>query len=207
MAAQTSQSSSQLLKPLSYDYDVFLSFIVEDTNKDFTRCLRAELEEAHYLPAKSQDPDTLLRLPAGGENIFTADLDMIRSSRISIVVFSKGYASSSRCLDELVEIVHCKNTKGQTLIPVFYYVDPSDIQKETGTFWEAFTRQEEQFRTDTKRVQSWRAALTEAAHASGLVVLEDEFANRYHATDSCFFMHFLFFNFYLFIVIFFSLKF
>jgi hypothetical protein len=206
MAAQTSQSSSQLLKPLSYDYDVFLSFIVEDTNKDFTRCLRAKLEEAHYyLPAKSQDPFTPLRLSAGGENIFTADLNMIQSSRISIVVFSKGYASSTRCLDELVEIVHCKNTKGQALIPIFYHVNPSNIQRETGTFWEAFTRQEEQFRTDTKRVQRWRAALTEAAHASGWV-LEDD-AKGYHATDLCFFMHFLFFNFYLFIVIFFSLKF
>jgi hypothetical protein len=204
MAAQTSQSSSQLLKPLSYDYDVFLSFIVEDTNKDFTRRLRAELKGARYrTPAKYHE----LRLPAGGENIFNADLNMIRSSRISIVVFSKGYASSSRCLDELVEIVHCKNTKGQALIPIFYHVNPLDIQRETGTFWKAFTRQKEQFRTDTKRVQRWRAALTEAAHASGLVVLEDEFANRYHATDSCFFMHFLFFNFYLFIVIFFSLKF
>jgi hypothetical protein len=204
MAAQTSQSSSQLLKPLSYDYDVFLSFIVEDTNKDFTRCLRAKLEESHFYlrPAKSQDPYTPLRLSAGGENIFTADQDMIRSSRISIVVFSRGYASSDRCLDELVEIVHCKNTKGQALIPIFYHVNPSDIQRETGTFWEAFTRQEEQFRTDTKRVQRWRAALTEAAHASGWI-LKRKSATGYHATDSCFFMHFQFFNFYLFIVIFF----
>jgi hypothetical protein len=186
----------------SYDFNVFLSFIVEDTNKDFTRRLRAALNR-DLIPTLPDDQELL---PARGENILTAGLSMIRRSRISIVVFSKGYASSSRCLDELVEIVHCKNTKGQALIPIFYHLNPSDIQRETGTFWEAFTRQEEQyFRTNTKRVQRWRAALTEAARASGWV-LEDD-ANRYHATDSCFFMHFLFFNFYLFIVIFFSLKF
>jgi hypothetical protein len=188
MAAQTSQSSSQLLKPLSYDYDVFLSFIVEDTNKDFTRGLRAALKRAQ-IPTLPDDQELL---PAGGENIFTADLNMIRSSRISIVVFSKCYASSDRCLDELVEIVHCKNTKGQALIPIFYHMNPSDIQRETGTFWEAFTRREKQFRTDTKRVQRWRAALTEAAHASGWILMSTS-ATGYHATDSCFIMHFLFF--------------
>jgi hypothetical protein len=199
MAAQASQSSSQLLKPLSYDYGVFLSFIVEDTNKDFTHRLRAALKEAR-IPTLLDDQELL---PAGRQNLYTAVLNMIRSSRISIVVFSKGYASSSRCLDELVEIVHCKNTKGQALLPIFYNMDPSDIQKQTETFWKAFTRQGDQFRTNMKRVQRWRVAFTEAAHASGLVVLEDEFANGYHATDSCFFMHFLFFNFFfnLFIVV------
>jgi hypothetical protein len=147
MGAQTSQLSSQLLKPLSYNYDVFLSFIVEDTNKDFTHSLRAALKEAR-IPTL---PDDQEMLSAGGENIFTADLNMIRRSRISIVVFSKGYASSSRCLDELVDIVRCKNTVGQAFIPIFYHMNPSDIQRETGTFWEAFTKQEEQFRTDANK--------------------------------------------------------
>jgi hypothetical protein len=172
MAAQTPQSSSKLLKPRSYSYDVFLSFKGKDTSENFTRRLFAALERVGILTFLDEEV-----LP-GGENIFTAVLNTIRRSRISIVVFSKGYASSGWCLDELVEIVHCKNTKGHVLLPIFYHVNSLDIQKQTGTFWEAFTRQEEQFRmTEMKRVQRWRAALTEAAHASGWV-LEDD-ANGY----------------------------
>jgi hypothetical protein len=173
MAAQTPQSFSNLLEPSSYYYDVFLStFKDEDTYKNFTHSLYAALKRVGIRTFLDEEV-----LP-GGDNIVTAVLNTIRRSRISIVVFSKGYASSSWCLDELVEIVHCKNTKGQALLPIFYYVDSSDIHKQTETFWEAFTRQEEQFlMTDIKRAQRWRAALTEAAHASGWV-LEDE-ANGY----------------------------
>jgi hypothetical protein len=39
----------------------------------------------------------------------TTILDAIRGSRISIVVFCKGYAFSKWCLDEPVEIMHRKN--------------------------------------------------------------------------------------------------
>jgi hypothetical protein len=202
MAPQTRQSASKRLEPPSYDYDVFLSFKGEDTYKNFTRYLYAALKRAGILTFLDKEV-----LP-GGENIFTAVLNKIRRSRISIVVFSKGYASSCWCLDKLVEIVHCKNTKGHALIPIFYHMDPSDIQKQTEAIWEAFTRQEEQFQTNLKilkRVQRWRAALTEAAHASRWV-LEDD-ANRYHATVSCFFMHFLFYFILFYFVLFFSLKF
>jgi hypothetical protein len=46
------------------------------------------------------------------------------------VVFSKSYASSRWCLDELVEIVHLKNTIGHTLFPIFYHVNPSDVRNK-----------------------------------------------------------------------------
>ncbi|GLT71272.1 hypothetical protein SLA2020_433050 [Shorea laevis] len=42
-----------------------------------------------------------------GNHISTELLKAIQGSRVSIVVFSKGYASSRWCLDELVEIMHC----------------------------------------------------------------------------------------------------
>jgi hypothetical protein len=120
-----------------------------------------------------------------GKTISTELSNAICKSRISIVIFSKGYASSRWCLDELVEIVHRKNTIGHTLLPIFYHVDPSDVRNQTGTFAEAFAKHEEQFHTDMGRVQGWRKALTEAADCSGWDI--QSFANGYCASFFFFF--------------------
>ncbi|XP_024164932.1 disease resistance protein RUN1 isoform X3 [Rosa chinensis] len=56
---------------------------------------------------------------------------------------------------------------GETVLPIFYDVDPSDIRKQTGSFGEAFANYEERFRDDKEKVQRWRHALTEVASFSG----------------------------------------
>ncbi|KAM7473384.1 hypothetical protein LguiB_020627 [Lonicera macranthoides] len=63
-----------------------------------------------------------------GESIPPALLKAIEESNFAIVVFSKNYASSLWCLDELVKIMECssKSPKGQTVMPIFYDVKPSD---------------------------------------------------------------------------------
>ncbi|XP_035541451.1 disease resistance protein RUN1-like [Juglans regia] len=170
MAAQSTLPSAS---KTHWDHDVFLSFRGEETRKNFTDHLYSALMQAGILTFR--DDDGLGR----GENISSGLLNAIRGSRISIVVFSKDYASSRWCLDELVEIVKCKNTTGHTLVPIFYNVDPSDVRKQTGTFAEAFIRHEERFRMDMERVQRWRAALTEAANCSGWDLLS--VANGYES--------------------------
>jgi hypothetical protein len=135
-----------------------------------------------------------------GKTISTELRNVIRGTKISIVVFSKGYASSTWCLDELVEIVHGRNTTGHTLFPIFYHVDPSDVRKQTGTFAKAFVRYEERFQTDMERVQRWRVSLTEAANCSGWNLLS--LANGYYATVSCAFSCFFFFFSYVFVLLF-----
>jgi hypothetical protein len=144
-----------------WNYEVFLSFRGEDTRKNFTDHLYYALVRVGIRTFR--DDEELQR----GKTISTELLNVIRGSRISIVIFSKGYASSRWCLDELVQIVDCKNTIGHTLLPIFYHVDPSDVRNQTGTFAEAFARHEKRFQSDMERVQRWRVALTDAANCSG----------------------------------------
>ncbi|KAK2976638.1 hypothetical protein RJ640_024172, partial [Escallonia rubra] len=79
-----------------------------------------------------------------GKNL-KCELDKaIRGSQISIIVFSKDYASSEWCLDELVMILDCKDTSRHTAFPVFYDVEPSEVRNQKGSFEDAFSRYEEQ---------------------------------------------------------------
>ncbi|KAI9215613.1 hypothetical protein POPTR_T126706v4 [Populus trichocarpa] len=154
-------SSSSLPRP-GWVYDVFLSFRGEDTRKNFTDHLYTALLQAGIHTFR--DDEKLRR----GEEISFQLSKAIQESKISIVVFSEGYASSTWCLGELQKILDCRHTTGQIVLPVFYDIDPSDIRKQTGSLAEAFGKHEESFKEEMEKVQKWRKALLEAANLSGL---------------------------------------
>ncbi|TQE02866.1 hypothetical protein C1H46_011525 [Malus baccata] len=54
---------------------------------------------------------------------------------------------------------------GQTVLPIFYDVDPSEVRHQTGSFATAFGKHEECF--DGDMVQRWRSAFTLAANLAG----------------------------------------
>ena len=93
-------------------------------------------------------------------------LKAIESSTISIVVFSKNFASSTWCLKELIKIFECRSN-GQWVFPIFYKVDPSEVRKQDGEYGIALAKHEEKFKDDIEKVQTWRKTLTEAANLSG----------------------------------------
>lgn len=101
-----------------------------------------------------------------GEEIEPALLRAIEGSKISVIIFSEEYASSIWCLNELVEILECKRKIGQIVIPVFYRVDPSDLQNQTGRIGDAFAEHERQFQEHPEVVQRWREALNDASRIS-----------------------------------------
>ncbi|GJZ63505.1 Toll/interleukin-1 receptor domain-containing protein [Tanacetum coccineum] len=168
MASSSSSSSG------SYVYDVFLSFRGEDTRKTFVDHLYSALEQRHIRTYK--DDVTLPR----GESVGPALLKAIQESRHAVIIFSKNYADSSWCLDELVHIMKCRAENGQIVMPVFYDVDPSDVRKQKGDFGKAFSKQEmknvnkswrklfaKQEVEDTTKVESWKKALVDASNISG----------------------------------------
>jgi hypothetical protein len=163
-AAEMTEPESSRSRPEGA-YDVFLSFRGKDTRKTFTDHLYATLVQAEIHTFRDYDDRDDDELPRG-EEISDHVLRAIQESKISIVVFSKGYASSGWCLNELVEILKCKRKKtSQIVLPIFYDIDPSDVRKQTGSFAEAFVKHEECF--EEKLVKEWRKALEEAGNLSG----------------------------------------
>jgi len=147
----------------SWKYDVFLSFRGADTRHGFVDHLYSALHQKGIFTFKDD-----LKLERG-ESISPALLKSIEESRLAIVIFSENYASSKWCLEELVKILECQKTRGLTVLPVFYKVDPSDLRKQRGSVGEAFAKHERDSREEKEKqkVQRWRNALMEAANISG----------------------------------------
>jgi len=89
----------------------------------------------------------------------------IKESRISIVILSKKYALSRWCLDELVEILKCKEVMGHIVMTIFYGVEPSDVRKQTGEFGFHFN-ETCAHRTDEDK-QNWSKALKDVGNIAG----------------------------------------
>ncbi|XP_068342846.1 TMV resistance protein N-like [Pyrus communis] len=167
-SSSSSSSSFCIDSTPSWRYDVFLSFRGEDTRTNFTDHLyKALVDKGIHTFIDRQ----LVR----GEEISPALLQAIEESRISLVIFSKTYAASRWCLDELVKIFQCRQSKQQIVLPVFYKVDPSHVRNQTSSFGDEFKKLECKFEDNKEKILAWRSALREAADLSGHPVKEGDY--------------------------------
>ncbi|KAL7587290.1 hypothetical protein Lser_V15G37347 [Lactuca serriola] len=158
MASSSSSPSAMAFSSQLWKYHVFLSFRGEDTRKTFVDHLYMALVQQGIYTYK--DDETLPR----GESIAPSLEKAIEESQIVVIIFSKNYADSSWCLDELVHIMKCKDMRDQIVMPIFYDVDPSEVRKQKRKYGEAFAKHELENKT---KVESWRKALVDAANVSG----------------------------------------
>ncbi|XP_050154232.1 disease resistance protein RUN1-like isoform X1 [Malus sylvestris] len=142
-----------------WKHDVFLSFRGKDTRRTFTDNLYWALK--HDSVNVFRDEENLQR----GETIRDELVEAIERSQIAIIVFSKGYADSRWCLEELETIMKCRTTMGQTVLPIFYDIDPSHVRGQTDSFAEPFQKYERRYPKD--KVLRWRDALTQAGRLAG----------------------------------------
>ncbi|PWA71351.1 toll/interleukin-1 receptor (TIR) domain-containing protein [Artemisia annua] len=149
-----SASSSSIQK--RFKYDVFISFRGEDTRKNFVDHLYHALTDKGIYTYK--DDEKIQK----GKRISDDLLKSIQDSRFYIIVFSKNYASSSWCLEELVKIMECHKMSGHTAYPVFYDVEPTEVRKQSGAVGEAFAKHENE-----EAAGKWREALKEASDLAG----------------------------------------
>ncbi|KAM7478648.1 hypothetical protein LguiA_026861 [Lonicera macranthoides] len=170
------QKSSSYSFPffLGCSYHIFLSFRHEDTGKTFTDHLYTALVKAGFHTFR--DDHKIKR----DENIEYSRLNqIIQKSNSSVIIFSKDFAFSRWCLDELEMILKCKRNFGHRILPVYYDVEPTDVRKQLGRIGEAFSMYEEKFKYEIDeerkrewrdKVKGWRDALKEVAGLAGLVL-------------------------------------
>ncbi|CAL9237546.1 unnamed protein product [Arabidopsis halleri] len=150
--------ASSSSSPRTWRYRVFTSFHGPDVRKTFLSHLRKQFICNGITMFDDQGIER-------GQTISPELTLGIRESRISIVVLSKNYASSSWCLDELLEILKCKEDIGQIVMTVFYGVDPSDVRKQTGDIWKVFKKT---CGGKTKEeMRKWSQALNDVGNIAG----------------------------------------
>ncbi|KAM3327913.1 hypothetical protein P3S68_033375 [Capsicum galapagoense] len=164
MASSSSFASNSQYRP-RWKYAVFLSFRGEDTRKTFAGHLYQGLKTRGLFTFLD---DTRIE---DGDSIPEELLNSIEVAQFAVVVFSKNFATSRWCLNELVKIMECnKQENGQTVIPIFYDVDPSHVRNQRGDFEKSFEEYELKYKDDVEgmqKVQQWRTALTDAANLKG----------------------------------------
>ncbi|KAL1323316.1 TMV resistance protein N isoform X2 [Arachis ipaensis] len=143
-------------------YDVFVSFRGEDVRNTFADHLFAAFRRNGIVAFR--DDRNLLQ----GQHISTELVQAIEGSQVLIVIFSKNYATSSWCLQELAKMLDCSNTITEpNLLPIFYDVTPSEVRKQTGNYGKALAEHEERFKDNSNMVQQWRESLLQVANLSG----------------------------------------
>ncbi|PNY12647.1 disease resistance protein (TIR-NBS-LRR class) [Trifolium pratense] len=143
-------------------WQIFISFRGKDTRYSFTGFLYDALCQGGF--------KTFMDDGGGlhnGDQISPSLYNAIEASRLSIVVLSENYASSSWCLDELAKILECKQLKNQLVWPIFYKVQPSDIRDLKNNYGVSMTNHEQELGSDSERLQKWRSALSEVSGLSG----------------------------------------
>ena len=140
MRMKTASSSFPSSSTERLKYDVFLSFRGEDTRNNFMDHLFTALTEKGINTFKD---DVKLEKGKSLSLELLKVLKVIEESRFAIVIHSKDYTFSTWCLDELANIIACKKDIEMAVLPVFHYVDPSDVRKQIGTFTQAFVKHEE----------------------------------------------------------------
>lgn len=161
-------SSSSSPTPL-WTYDVFLSFRGTDTRTGFTDHLYAALIRKGIITFRD---DEKLKKGKSISELFNA----IEQSRYVVAILSSNYGDSTWCLEELAKAVECKELMGQTLIPIFFHVHPSEVGNQTGSFEIAFSKHEQAFKGNLEKVERWRAALSQAAGLSRYHYLHNGYA-------------------------------
>ncbi|KAF8035060.1 hypothetical protein BT93_C1172 [Corymbia citriodora subsp. variegata] len=157
----TSTKVHEMATSSGCDYEVFLSFRGPDTRATFTDFLYTSLIDAG-IRAFKDDED--LRI---GEEFASELLQAINQSKISIPIFSNDYVSSTWCLKELIQMVKCRKTRGQKIMPIFYDVEPSEVRNQIGGYGKAFLSHENKKRYDEETILEWKAALKEVSFLKG----------------------------------------
>ncbi|KFK31582.1 hypothetical protein AALP_AA6G131100 [Arabis alpina] len=140
---------------------VFLSFRGAEVRQSFVSHLVKVLEENEvnvYVEAEELNRGDPLK----------STFKVIEESRIALVIFSKRYTESLWCLDELVKIKERVEQGKLVVIPIFYELNPSQVEGLDGDFginlWNHVKRTSE-----FDKLTKWKEALVYVSVRMGFV--------------------------------------
>ncbi|KAK4718977.1 hypothetical protein R3W88_017315 [Solanum pinnatisectum] len=142
--------ASQLRSVKKWKYDVFLNFLPEDFNENFVTDLYKRLEDIGIKTFKHDGRSAKLAP-------FSTEIsEAIEESRIAITIFSKMYAFSIRCSEEITKIMECVDNHGQEFFPV-YGTEPRAVLRKFSRSSKASLE-----RSDLEKVWICKDALSKA---------------------------------------------
>ncbi|KAJ9675768.1 hypothetical protein PVL29_024615 [Vitis rotundifolia] len=146
--SQRASSSSSSISIRGWNYDVFLSFMGEDTRHNFTDHLYRALNRKGIRTFR--DDEVLPR----GEEIASELLKAIEESRICLIILSENYA---------------REQMGKLVFPIFYLVEPLHVRGQIRSFGEALADHERNagHEEGRRKIERCRAALTMVAGITG----------------------------------------
>jgi len=139
-----------------HTYDVFLNHRGPDVKTTFVAHLYDALCTAGFHPFL--DAKSLIK----GQHAFNSINEALSGVRVHIAVFSKGYAESKYCLNELCDMLE----SGKDILPIFYDVEPEHLRRpHHGPFAAAFRKHLKRGRKDN--IKRWEEALLKVANITG----------------------------------------
>ncbi|XP_048131528.1 disease resistance protein RPV1-like [Rhodamnia argentea] len=138
-------------------YEVFLSFRGMDVRKNFVGHLYNELVRNGIHTFR--DSEELWK----GDKISML-MQAIKESRIAIIVFSENYAFSWWCLEEVANIMECKEQNDLIVLPVFYKADPKEVRGGRASYARGLAKHESKH---PEKMERWKKALWDAGHLIG----------------------------------------
>ncbi|XP_030476944.2 uncharacterized protein LOC115693996 [Syzygium oleosum] len=150
---------------------VFLSLRGADTRYNLAAFLYTSLVAEGIQVFNDDDPSLI------GKDCVHEIRNAIDHCKISIPILSSNYASSQWCLEDLAQMVECKRTKGQTILPIFYKVKTSHVRDLSHLFVKHMLRHKEM--VDESTYERWERAVAEVGSSRGWV--SENIANGHEA--------------------------
>ncbi len=142
-------------------YDVFLNHRGPGVKRTFVGHLYDALCAAGFHPFL--DKESLIM----GEPSGKAMKEAISRADVHVAIFSKGYAESRHCLDELHDMLE----SGKLILPVFYDVEVAHLSRPyDGPFAEGLRQHKKRGRHQD--VERWETALAKVADLQGFRLAE-----------------------------------
>ncbi|KAG0607358.1 hypothetical protein M758_8G022100 [Ceratodon purpureus] len=154
--SEVSAPSHGAAESKAHQYDVFINHRGPDVKKTFVAHLNAALRRNGFRPFLDAKDIGQRR------HVFKSIDKALKGASVHVAVFSKRYAESKYCLNELCDMLR----SGQVILPVFYGVNAEDLRWiENGPLKKGFEKHVKRGRTE--EIEKWKEALRKVADYRG----------------------------------------